>query len=111
MRLFTLIHTTYDYCVTSKGLSYYLTFIFQLFDMTEYKSHVALELQKQTIDHRKLHRLSAVCLRLELRGEVQVSPPIEALPPHCSLCVINLCALDVLANDAGHFILHIWVTS
>ena len=68
--------------------------VFQIFCMQEYKSHIALELQKPSIDHRKLQTLSMVSFAFSRNTFTDLDTP-------CWVSVLNLSALDVLGNEKG----------
>ena len=62
--------------------------------MQEYKSHIALQLQKPSIDQRKLQALSMVSFAF-------VRNTFGDLDTPCWVSIMNFSALDVLGNDRG----------
>lgn len=70
----------------------------QIFCMNEYKSHIALELQKPVIDQRKLQALSMISFAF-------VRNTFDDLDTPCWVTIVNFTALDVLGNDRSKWIL------
>ena len=62
--------------------------------MNEYKSQIALELQQQTINQRRLQMLSIVSFAFNRNTFDDLDTP-------CWVSVMNFNALDMLGNERG----------
>jgi len=70
--------------------------------MCEYKSHVAFELQRQMVNHERLHQLSVFCIRIiQTAATTTEQTDVEDAVPSNWLCIINLTAIDALTNEKG----------
>lgn len=67
---------------------------FQIFDISEFRNQIALELKKPVLDGRRLQRLCISSFSF-------CRNTFDDLDTPCWICVINFCALKTLGQESG----------
>ena len=68
----------------------------QIFDMKEFKNHIAEELRKPTIESARLHRLCLVSFSF-------IRNTFDDMDTPCWVTVINFTALNTLGKDQSEY--------